>query len=320
MFDTLERLLQSALNLSPEVQANLLRSLVVLFALWFLRLLAVRTVDRQFKSDGRALYTWRKAISYITVLLGLIVVGRIWISGVQTLTTYLGLVSAGVAIALQDLIVNFAGWIFIIWRRPFVRGDRIQIGDHAGDVIDVRVFEFSLLEIGNWVDSDQSTGRVIHVPNGKVFRDIFANYSQGLPYIWHEVPIMLTFESNWEKAKQLLVQIVNEYAPQVDELVEERVRSANRRFVISYANITPTVYTRVAESGVVLTLRYLVDPRQRRDAEQTIWEEVLRSFAKHWDIDFAYETQRKYDHLLEGPKPPAADPSDANSTLSSETN
>ena len=78
---------------------------------------------------------------------------------------------------------------FIIWRHPFRVGDRIQVGDQAGDVIDLRIFQFSLMEIGNWVAADQSTGRIIHVPNGIVFTHPLANYSLGFDYIWNEIPI-----------------------------------------------------------------------------------------------------------------------------------
>jgi small-conductance mechanosensitive channel len=77
-----------------------------------------------------------------------------------SVVTYLGLVSAALVIALQDPITNFVGWVFIISRRPFEIEDRIQIGEDAGDVIDIRFFQFSLNEIGNWVDADQSTGRI----------------------------------------------------------------------------------------------------------------------------------------------------------------
>jgi hypothetical protein len=77
------------------------------------------------------------------------------------MSTFLGLVAAGIAVALKDPLTNLAGWLFILWRRPFTAGDRVQIGEHKGDVIDLRLFRFTLLEIGNWVHADQSTGRLL---------------------------------------------------------------------------------------------------------------------------------------------------------------
>jgi small-conductance mechanosensitive channel len=216
----------------------------------------------------------------------------------------LGLVSAGLAIALQGPITNLAGWVFILWRRPFEVGDRVQIGEHIGDVIDVRIFQFTLLELGNWVVADQSTGRILHIPNGKVFSEALANYTKGFEYIWHEIPVVVTFESNWEKAKTILQEIADRHAAHLSEDAAERVRQAARRFMIMYAKLTPIVYTRVEASGVLLTVRYLSEPRRRRSSEHAIWEDILRAFAEHSDIEFAYPTQRFFHRSLEEQKQP----------------
>ncbi len=305
MMETIHTLLQDTLNMSPETQIKLLNSFIIVLVLMILRLVLLRVVNRHFQGDTRALYSWRKAVEYSIVILGVFLIGRLWLEGIQSLATYLGLLSAGLAIALQDLIVNLAGWAFVIWRRPFTVGDRIEIGDRAGDVIDVRLFEFSLLEIGGRIDAEQSTGRVIHIPNGIVFRESLANFSQGLPYIWNEIPILVTFESDWEKAKMLVTRIVNQFAPQVGEEAKAYGRKSGKRFVISYGNVAPVVYTQVASSGVLLTMRYLVNPRQRRNSEHKIWEAILRKFAQYDNIDFAYETQREYNQWRES-KPAVA--------------
>ena len=195
---------------------------------------------------------------------------------------------------------SYCRLVFIIWRRPFNVGDRIQIGQHAGDVIDVRIFKFTLMEIGNWVDADQSTGRVLHIPNGLVLSEIVSNYSRGFQYIWNELPVLVTFESNWKKAKTILQEIVTKHAQHSSEVAQKHIQEASRRFMIFYSVLTPTVYTSVAESGVLLTIRYLCEPRTRRGTSETIWEDVLHQFAAHKDIDFAYPTRRFYDNLREG--------------------
>jgi small-conductance mechanosensitive channel len=217
--------------------------------------------------------------------------------------------SAGVAIALKDALVNLAGWGFIVWRHPFEVGDRIQIGDVSGDVIDLRIFQFTLMEIGNWVHADQSTGRVIHVPNGRVFTDALANYSKGFKYIWDEVGVLVTFESNWEDAKKILREIAARHAEHLSAEAERRVREASMKFMIFYSKLTPIVYTSVEDCGVLLTLRYLTEPQERRGRMEAIWEDILRAFAQREDIDFAYPTQRFYVNRTEGKpgtiKPPA---------------
>ena len=292
--------------------AKLLNSLLIFLLLWVVRAVILRLVHRWYKEDTRRLYSARKLVEYVFAGLVVLLVGRIWLAGLDTLATYLGLLSAGLVIALQDLIVSLAGWIFIVWRRPFVVGDRVQIGEIMGDVIDIRIFAFSLLEVGGPIDAEQSTGRIIHIPNSVVFKEPVTNTHQGLPYVWHEIPVTVTFESDWEKAKKLLSQIVKYYAPDVSEGIR-RYKQSTDRFVISYKNISPTVYTSVADSGVVLTLRYLVDPRHRRASEQEIWESILRAFKPHWDVDFAYPTQREYIHYEERKKKP--DPQEADTIV-----
>jgi small-conductance mechanosensitive channel len=195
--------------------------------------------------------------------------------------------------------MNIFAWLFILWRKPFELGDRIQIGEHRGDVIDQRVFQFTLAEIGNWVDADQSTGRVIHIPNGKVFSVMLANYSKGFQYIWEEIPVLITFESNWEKAKGILRKMAEKHSEHLSESAKERVKAAARRYLIVYKKLTPTVYTTVRDSGVLLTMRYLCEPKNRRGSTQDIWEDVLREFAYHDDIDFAYPTTRYYSEYFD---------------------
>ncbi len=304
--------LQATLGLSPDVQSRLLGSVVAIVLLWALRRLVLSVVWRRI-DDVKLRYRWRKTTTYILVPAGMLVVGRIWFAGIGSLATYLGLVSAGLAIALKDLVVNLAGWGFIVWRRPFDVGDRIQIDGHIGDVIDLRIFQFTLLEVGNWVDADQSTGRLLHIPNGKVLSESLANYTRGFDYIWNELPVLVTFESNWRKAKTLLSEIGARHAAHLTEEAEKQIREVSRRFMIFYSTLTPTVYTSVADSGVLLTIRYLCAPRRRRGTAEAIWEDVLDAFGREPDIDFAYPTYRYYDNRLEG-KPDTTPPASAQPT------
>ena len=291
--------LSSSTGTNPDVSLNLMSSIVVIVLLWAVRALALRIVWRR-TDDVRRRYGWRKISGYISVAVGFLIVGRIWLTGFQRFMTFAGLVSAGIAIALKDTLANIAGWVFIVWRRPFGLGDRVQIGELIGDVIDIRVFQFSLLEVGGWVDSDQSTGRVVHVPNGMLMTTPLANYGAGFEYIWNEIPVLITFESDWRKAKDILLSIATEHAENLSEKAAERIRETSKRFMIFYQTFTPTVYTSVKDSGVLLTIRYLCRPRVRRGSTQAIWEDVLDRFAAAPDIDFAYPTRRFFDQAVEG--------------------
>ena len=281
------------LSLESLFQARLVASLLVVLVLLLARPLLMALIGRR-TDNVTTLYRWRKISEYATLFVGLVALSQIWLIASRSVATYLGLLSAGLAIALKDPVSNSFGWLFIVTRRPFEVGDRIEIDGVAGDVIDIRYFQFSLMEIGKWVDADQSTGRVVHVPNQKVFTEPVANFNKGLSYIWNEIPVTITFESNWRRARELLLEIVVERTAPLSESAREHLRQAARRYLISYEKLTPIVYTKVEASGVVLTMRYLCDPRQRRGTETAIWEGVLDAFALEPDLEFAYPTQRLY--------------------------
>lgn len=281
---------------------RLAHSSVIVLLLLLLRFFLYRVVHRRVQ-DVRGNYLWRRTINYSTSILALLLILPLWLDAFANVGTFLGLMTAGVAIALQDPLVNLAGWLFIMARRPFAVGDRVEIDGIRGDVIDIRLFLTHLLECGNWVDADQATGRVVVVPNGRVFKSPVANYTRDFHHIWDELPVLVTFESDWRKAKELLTQIADEHAAPLSAGAHEQIRRAGQRKMIFFSKLTPIVYTSVKDSGVMLTLRYLTHPRQRRINQEKLWEAILDAFGEAGRIDFAYPTMRYYQNQVEG-KPP----------------
>ena len=290
---------QQSFGISPDVQVKILISLVTILIITILRKIIVKFFISKI-DDINLRYQWRKISLYIAVFIVLLFLLSTWLGFVGSVGTFLGLVSAGIAIALKDPLVNIVAWFFILVRQPFKVGDRVQIGENAGDVIDIRIFQFSLIEIGNWVDADQSTGRVIHIPNGVVFNQPQFNYTTGFVHIWHEIPMLITFESDWKKAKKILTDIINKHTMHISQEAEKQIKAAAKKFLIFYTKLTPIVYTTIKDSGILLTMRFLCEPRKRRSTEELILEEVLDEFNKCDDIDFAYPTTRFYNNLGEG--------------------
>lgn len=286
---------------TDDLGAQLLQLIVIVAVIWFLRRLLLRLVLTR-SEDASTIYWITKISSYVATVLSIIVASQIWLGQYGSLLTFFGLITAGLAIALRDPVTNMFAWFFIVWRRPFELGHRVQIGDSTGDVIDIRIFQTSLLEIGNWVSADQPTGRIIHIPNSAVFTQMQYNFSLGIPFIWDEVPVLITFESDWEKAKGILTDIVERTVPPHDRPTPDDLRRMSRTYRLSAFDTEPAVYTSVLDSGVLLTLRYTVRPFERRALSQRIWEAVLGEFAEHPDIDFAYPTTRFYNNLREGPQ------------------
>ena len=279
------------LGMDAATQGRVLSSVLVIIILFVLRRALLAVVSRRVE-DPTSRYRWAKTSAYTASLIGLAVVIQIWFIALRSLSTFLGLLSAGLAIALRDLVADFAGWLFILFRRPFDLGDRIQIGSHAGDVIDRRIFQFSIMEIGNWVGADQSTGRVLDIPNQRVFLEPLANYSAGFPYLWNELKVLVTLESDWKKAKTLFAEITKEITKDVVAEAQGPRKEGDQRFLIHYRTLTPAVYTSVEESGVLLTVRYLCRPRERRGTSEALWEEILQAVSRTEGIELAYPTQR----------------------------
>jgi len=275
-----------------SIQAKIIATLLAIFLIVALRKSIINLFILRLE-DAKIRYNWLRVTTYASVGFGIIIVGQIWLDGIGSIVTYLGLVSAGIAIALKDPITNVTGWLFILWNRPLEAGDRIQLGEHSGDVIDINFFNFTVMEIGNWVDADQNTGRIIHIPNGKIFIETLANYGKGFEYIFNEIPVLITFESEWQKAKKILEKIAKDFGEHPTRAAEREIKKASQKFLIQDQKLDPVVYTKVAESGVRLTIRYLCSPQFRRETEQEIWEEILKEFDLEPNIELAYPTIRR---------------------------
>ena len=297
------KILHDTFGITAEFQNKLLYSLLIFLAFGLIRYTILKIVWR-LTEDPKSRYTWKRTVSFTLGFLTIILITSVWVKAISQFGAFLGLLTAGLAIALKDPLINIAGWIFILVRKPFGLGDRIQIGELSGDVIDIRIFQFTLLEIGNWVQADQSTGRIIHVPNGTVFSQAQANYTAGFKYIWNEISVLVTFESQWKHAKKILLEIVREHSEKLSKDAEKKMLEASKKYMIQYKHLTPIVYTSLDPSGILLTMRFMVDPRKRRSSEHEIWEDVLKEFARHKDIEFAYPTQRFFTRPAEKDESP----------------
>jgi len=288
-----------------EMQSKITATIAVIFVLWLIQRFATRSIMR-LQNNLATRYTWRKTATYAIYLIGVVAITTIWANQFGNFATFLGLLSAGLAFAFKDPLANMAGWYYILLQKPFSVGDRVQVGEDIGDVVDVNMFQFSLIEIGHWVSAEQSTGRILHIPNSLVFTQALANYNQGLGYIWNEVTVTITFESDWKACKQLLEKILSEKAPKVSDKAQEELQHSSGEYLIYYHKVTPIVYTNVKSYGVEFILRYLCKPKKRRHFTSMIWETVLEEFNKEENkskMVFAYPTQRAIMNMSNKPSP-----------------
>ena len=279
---------------------KVLLSLAVVIGLFvaryaFRRFIAGRTTDPAVR------YRWAKTSGYVMWLIIMVLIVAIWLDGFGDMATVIAIVGAGLAIAMRDPIVDIGGWAYIVWRKPLQIGQRVGIDNVRGDVVDIGPFVFSMLEVGDGINGPrQSTGRIVQVPNAYIFSHKLVNENMAFEFIWHEIPVVVTFESNWQKAKKALEEIVRRHAGEFGPAAEEQLRKANEQFMVKAGTMQPVVFTRVVDIGVELTMRFLCEVRQPRVLEHVIWEDVLIAFADEPDIDFAYPTTRCYDNRVRG--------------------
>lgn len=284
--------LETTLGISADLAYRITGTVALLIGLAILRWFAARWLAKRV-TDPEVMFRARKTVSYVATAIFVVFVSWLWLPFFDDLGTFLGLLSAGIAIALADVFLDLAGWLFIVFRKPFKVGDRIEIDGVAGDVIDVRVFRFTVLEIRNWVDADQSTGRVVHIPNGMLFKHPTANFTEGFYHIWHEVPVLVTFESDWRRAEEMMKEAIEPSAISESELRRhQRIASESRDYLIVFNQLGTTVFVTTRDSGVLLTARFLVEAKQRRGVEDAVWRRLLDLIEAEPTVALAYPTAR----------------------------
>ncbi len=251
----------------------------------------VRVINHSIK-DLKAKHLARRNAVYILNVLIILYIAFLWIQNIGAITIFISAMAAGLVLVLQDAILSMAGWLYILVRRPFEVGDRIELGGVKGDVIDIAIFQTSLLEIGNWIDADQSTGRIVNVPNSSVFRKEYFNYSRGFEFIWNEIKILVTFESDWKRAEEIMLKHGNVQAEGMADVVKRKIDRMTLRYMIFFDKLTPIVYTNIKDNGVELTLRYLTGALNRRTTQDALCRAILDDFDKEENVNFAYPTFR----------------------------
>ncbi len=283
---------------------NILGIILPVIAILAFGRVLVELVNR-FATGDEQKFTYRKWIRYVTAFLAIfwvVVLYSIHMTGDTPLLLFIiSIFLAAVAISMRDVFSNFVGWLIINSSKGFRAGDRIKVGSIAGDVIDIGILRTLIAEIGDWVQADQSTGRLITLPNSRVLHNEIVSYTYGHDFIWHEIRILVTFESNWAKAEDIMMEIAQKDFEQKKEHIQERLKGVRRKFLLRYNFISPKVYTRIADSGVELSLRTMVRARRRRTLEDALAREILRRFTAESDIEFAYPTMRIF-RQGEGPQ------------------
>ncbi len=240
--------------------------------------------------DDKTRYSLNKVSTILTALVILLLLLWIWVTDLTAFIVALGVIGAGIAIALQDVFKNFVGGILILANRMYEVGDRIEIGGEIGDVIDIGVMSTTLLELGAWVHGDQPTGRVTLLPNGKILTQQLHNYTKDHSFIWDELTIPITYASDWERAKDIILTIVRQDTAETTKRAEADIERLGERYYFSRRVVEPMVYITPTDNWITFNVRYVTLVRDRRIFRAKLYEHILRELQKAEGISISSST------------------------------
>ena len=251
------------------------------------RALVQRTMRRR---DNRRVVFWaRQAINLgiaVVLMLGL---ASIWFDDPMRLATALGLVTAGIAFALQKVITALAGYFVILRGKIFDVGDRIVMGGVRGDVLALNFTQTTIMEMGQppavqgadpamWVQSRQYTGRVVTVTNANIFDEPVYNYTRDFPYLWEELIVPIKYGSDHRRAEHILLEAAERRTVSIAEMSGEALQEMQRRYLMKPADMRPRVYYRLTDNWLELTVRFIAQDHAIRELKDALSRDVLAAF------------------------------------------
>ena len=238
------------------------------------RIVATRVHSKEFR------YGIRRGLTIVEyIALALLFVGA-FSNQLANITVVLGVVGAGVAFALQEVIVSIAGWIALSFNQFYKIGDRVQLGGIKGDVIDIGVLRTTLMEIGEWVHADQYSGRIVRIANSFVFKEPVYNYSADFPFVWDEISIPVKYNSDHNLTRAIILEIANEITGDYAAFAQKHWTEMTRKYAIENAVVEPTVFLQATDNWLEFTLRYVVDYSKRRMTKDILYTRIIDAITR----------------------------------------
>ena len=272
---------------------KILFSLVVLIVVLAIRFLFAKISDAVFSGRGkdrqRSRFWTRQLINITTSVLFVLGFLSIWFDNPKNLATAIGLVTAGLAFALQNVVTAFAGYFVILRGKTFNVGDRIVMGGVRGDVIALGFVQTTILEMGEppavqgaapamWVMGRQFTGRIVSVSNSQIFTTPVYNYSRDFPLLWEEMDLPITYTADRARAEEILLDVARKHTDEMREGGEVAMQAMMHRYAMPLADLTPQVFYRITDNWLELGLRFLAPAHGARALKDRMSRDILTAF------------------------------------------
>jgi len=238
-----------------------------------------QTLPRHFgQADAR--YKARKFVvftGYVAVLLFLAILFE---DRLGRLSFALGIAGAGVAVALQDVLASIAGAFSIGFSRLYAVGDRVQIGETRGDVIDIGLLRTTLMEVGSWVGRDLYSGRIVRIPNSAVLKGSVFNYSQGFRFIWDQIKVVFTTASDATIARGMLLRVANDVIGEYLVEAQNSWNAVSDDYRTENPPLQPVVALTVNAGSFEFIVSYVVDYTKRTGVQDRMFTKIVEEVAK----------------------------------------
>ncbi len=254
-----------------KIVASLLAVLVVVVLVRY----AQRALGR-YVEDSQRRYRLKKLVAFGGYVVAILLLSIVFSDKLAGLTVLLGVLGAGIAFALQEVIVSVAGWVALSFGRLYDVGDRVQVGGIKGDVIDIGVLRTTLMECGGWINGDQYNGRIVRVANSFIFKEPVYNYSSDFPFLWDEIRIPVRYGSNYEMARQGFQQVLDELTGEHARQLKGDWRKMTDKYLLEDAQLKPSVSLKMDDNWAEFALRYVVDYKKRRGMKDQISSRILK--------------------------------------------
>ena len=225
--------------------------------------------------DSKTRYSFRKIISILSIAVFSVVFVSIWLVETQSVLVAVGLIGAAVAFAIQDIFKNFIGGVMIFFNGIYRVGDRIEINETFGDVIDISLFYTTLMETREWVSGDQVTGRLTTVPNGLVLNGTVQNYTKDFDFIWDEITVPITYDSNWKEGANRILEIVTNETKNTIENAKRAMERIEGKYYFTKRSLDPAIFLTLTDNWITFGIRYVADVRQRRGLHDKLSRLIL---------------------------------------------
>ncbi len=265
-------------SLDEKYILSIFQSLFVFFVFKLIYKI-IEGINNRFNPNDKKKYNLNKRVKLTCTILTILCFFLIWQDYFKDFLTFISVISAALTLAVRDIVVNFFSGIYIKVAKPFKVEDRIAIGSSIGDVINISILSFEILEVRSEEEGEQSTGIIIQVPASKIFTEYLKNYSKAFKYIWKEMSIKVPIDSNVPKVKKELYRIIrnNQVVSSIPNKMERQLDNATGDYRIYYNKLDPIIYTKIIDNYVLLTMRFLVHPKKVRNVESEIWNQILIS-------------------------------------------